>query len=150
MIAMKKALNCLVGYSDHTLGLMVPIMAATLGAVVIEKHFTLNKKLHGPDHKASLEPEELIAMITAIRDVKKILGSYEKRPTKSEKTIMKLVRKSIIANQDIKKDSILNKNMFIIKRPGTGMPPEKLESIIGKKAIREIKKDEIIKQTMVE
>jgi N,N'-diacetyllegionaminate synthase len=150
MISMKKTLNCLVGYSDHSLGITVPIMAATLGAVVIEKHFTLNKKLPGPDHKASLEPDELMAMITAIRDVKKILGSYEKRPTKSEKTIMKLVRKSIIANQDIKKGSILNKNMFIIKRPGTGMPPEKLESLIGKKAIREIKKDEMIKQIMVE
>ena len=89
-------------------------------------------------------------MTIAIRNVKEILGSHEKKPTQSEKTIMKLVRKSIIANKDIKKGSIIHKNMLIIKRPGTGLPPEKFENLLGKKANRNIKKDEIIRLIMVE
>jgi len=150
MLTMRHTLNCLVGYSDHTMGITVPIMAATLGAVVIEKHFTLDKTLTGPDHKASLEPQELTKMITAIRNVEIILGSYAKRPTASEKNIMKTVRKSIIAKKDIPKGSFLRKDMIYIKRPGMGLPPAKLENILGKKTKRVIKKDELIRLSMVE
>ena len=150
MLTMRHSLNCLVGYSDHTLGIQVPVMAVTLGAVVIEKHFTMDTTLPGPDHKASLEPEELTEMITAIRDVRTILGSYEKKPTASEKRIMGLVRKSIVANQDIKKGTILQEKMLIIKRPGTGLAPEKLGSILGKRTKRSIKKDDVIALSMVE
>jgi sialic acid synthase SpsE len=125
-------------------------MAVTLGAVVIEKHFTLDQTLPGPDHKASLEPDELAEMITAIRDVQRILGSYEKKPTISEKRIMSLVRKSIVAREDIKKGSSLQDKMLIIKRPGTGLAPEKIGSILGKKTKRDIKKDDVIRFAMVE
>jgi len=150
MQKMQNELDCLVGYSDHTLGITVPIAATAMGATVIEKHFTTSKKLPGPDHKASLEPNELKEMIKAIRDVEKILGNYEKKPTKSEEKIMKLVRKSIVANQNIQKGSSINKNMVAIKRPGTGLNPSYIDVIIGKKAKRNIKKDEIFDLKMVE
>jgi N,N'-diacetyllegionaminate synthase len=150
MLTMRHALNCLVGYSDHTMGIIVPIMAATLGAVVIEKHFTLDKTLPGPDHKASLEPSELSQMIAEIRDVDIILGSYAKKPTVSEKEIMKTVRKSIVAVQHIPKGSILRKDMLGIKRPGTGLPPAKLDNLLGRRTKRDIKKDELVKPSMVE
>ncbi|HVQ00816.1 MAG TPA: N-acetylneuraminate synthase [Candidatus Thermoplasmatota archaeon] len=150
MLTMRHTLNCLVGYSDHTMGITVPVMAATLGAVVLEKHFTLDKTLPGPDHKASLEPAELTQMITAIREVETVLGGYAKKPTASEKDIMKLVRKSIVAVQDIPKGTILQRNLLDIKRPGTGLPPAKLESILGKRTKRAIKKDDLLTSSMVE
>jgi N,N'-diacetyllegionaminate synthase len=150
MLTMQNTLNCLVGYSDHTIGITVPLMAATLGAVIIEKHFTLDKTLSGPDHKASLEPQELTEMVTAIRNVETILGSYAKKPTSSEKKIMKLVRKSIVANQDIKKGAVLRKNMLAIKRPGVGLSPTQLEQILGKKTKKPLIKDELIRLNMVE
>jgi len=150
MLTMQNTLNCLVGYSDHTMGLTVPIMAATLGAVVIEKHFTLYKTLPGPDHKASLEPTELKQMVIAIRNVERALGSYAKKPTTAEKNIMKLVRKSIVASKDIKKGALIRKDMLDIKRPGTGLPPTKIEYLLGKKTKRDIKKDELIKLSLVE
>lgn len=150
MLTMKHTLHCHVGYSDHTIGLTVPVMAATLGAVVLEKHFTLDKTLPGPDHKASLEPEELKHMVTAIRNAKDALGSSTKRPTATERDIMKLVRKSIVANQDIKKGAIIRRTMLDIKRPGTGLPPATLEKILGKKTTRAIQKDELIRLNMVE
>jgi N-acetylneuraminate synthase/N,N'-diacetyllegionaminate synthase len=150
MLTMQKELDCLVGYSDHTAGTMVPIIATALGAVVIEKHITTDKNLPGPDHKASLEPDELKTMITEIRNVEKALGSFDKKPTESEKKIMKIVRKSIVAKQDIKKGSIIKKNMLIIKRPGTGLKPMDLDKIIGKKIKKHIAKDEILQLGMVE
>lgn len=150
MLTMKKELKCLVGYSDHTLGILVPAMAVTLGATVIEKHFTLDKKLPGPDHKASLEPDEFKHMVIEIRNAEQTLGSFIKKPTASERIIMKLVRKSIVANQDIKKGTVIKKHMLTIKRPGTGLNPEKLHTIIGKKAKQSIEKDEIIQIHMVE
>jgi N,N'-diacetyllegionaminate synthase len=150
MLTMQNTLNCLVGYSDHTIGITVPIMAATLGAVVIEKHFTLDKTMSGPDHKASLEPEELKQMVTAIRNVETTLGNYAKKPTPSEKDIIKLVRKSIVANQNIKKGAIIRKNMLAIKRPGNGLSPTKIEQILGKKTKKSILKDELIRLNMVE
>ncbi|DAC72549.1 MAG TPA: N-acetylneuraminate synthase [Thermoplasmata archaeon] len=150
MLTMQNTLNCLVGYSDHTVGITVPIMAATLGAVVIEKHFTLDKSMSGPDHKASLEPEELTQMVTAVRNVETTLGSYAKKPTPSEKEIMKLVRKSIVANQHIKKGVIIRNTMLAIKRPGNGLSPTKIEQILGKKTKKPIQKDERIRLNMVE
>lgn len=150
MMTIQRELDCLVGYSDHTLGLFVPAIAVALGAAIIEKHFTLDKKLSGPDHKASLEPEELIEMIKQIRDVEKILGSSEKKPTDSEKKIIKSVRKSIVAGKNIRKDEIIKKEMLMIKRPGIGISPADLEKIIGKKTKKNITIDEIIRWDMVE
>jgi N-acetylneuraminate synthase len=150
MITMQEKLDCLIGYSDHTLGIMIPIMATTLGAVVIEKHFTLDRNLPGPDHKISLEPNDLKKMVIEIRNVQNALGTNEKKPTKSEKEIMKLVRKSIVAHENIKKGFIIKKRMLTFKRPGTGIPPSKINQIIGKKASRQILKDEIFQLNMVE
>jgi N,N'-diacetyllegionaminate synthase len=150
MLTMQNTLNCLVGYSDHTIGITVPIMAATLGAVVIEKHFTLDKTMSGPDHKASLEPKELAQMVTVIRNVEVALGSYTKKPTRSEKEILKLIRKSIVAKQNIKKGTILHRNMLDIKRPGTGLSPAYLQKILGKKTKKPLSKDELIRLNMVE
>jgi N-acetylneuraminate synthase len=150
MITMKKELGCIVGYSDHTLGTLVPIIATAVGAKVIEKHITIDNELPGPDHKASLNPNELSLMVTKIRETEKILGNFEKRPTKSEKKIMKNVRKSLVANKDIKKGTIISPQAIQIKRPGTGVNPADLEKIIGKKAKKNIQKDEIINYKMVE
>ena len=149
MITMQKRLNCLVGFSDHTLSTTVPALAVALGAVIIEKHFTTSKKLEGPDHRASLEPDELKQMINEIRNTEKTLGSFDKKPTFSEEKIMSLVRKSIIATQNIEKGTIINKDMITIKRPGTGLPPSDYEKIIGKKTNQTISKDEIIKPEMI-
>lgn len=150
IITMQRELECLVGYSDHTLGLSVPVIAAALGAVVIEKHITIDKTLPGPDHKASLEPNELKEMIKAIREVERALGNGTKKPTTAEKNTMHIVRKSIVAQQDIAKGTILTNEMLAIKRPGTGMDPEYLDKIIGKKAARSIAKDEVIQPEMIE
>jgi len=147
---MRKNLDCLVGYSDHTTGFLASLIAVSLGAVLIEKHFTLDKKLPGPDHKSSLNPEELKELIKEIRNTEKALGSSIKKPTISEKKIMKLVRKSIIADRDIEKGTTVQKDMIIIKRPGTGLEPSEIKKIIGKKAKKSIKKDEIIQKNMVE
>lgn len=150
MLTMQHTLDCLVGYSDHTRGITVPLMAATLGAVVIEKHFTLDRTMPGPDHAASLEPTELIQMVTEIRNIETILGSYAKKPTQSEKEIMRLVRKSIVAHHPIKKGAVLKKNMLAIKRPGTGLSPSQIDHIIGRKTKKPIKKDQLIRLNMVE
>jgi N-acetylneuraminate synthase/N,N'-diacetyllegionaminate synthase len=150
MTTMQKELKCLVGYSDHTLGITVPIMSVALGAVILEKHLTLDKNLSGPDHKASIEPNELKQMITEIRNVEKAMGNFEKKPTNSEKNISKHVRKSIVANQNIKKGTKIAQTMITIKRPGTGLPPNKLDKIINKKAKRYIAKDELFHLDMVE
>ena len=149
MSTMKKELGCLVGYSDHTLGILVPIMAVALGACVLEKHFTIDRKLPGPDHKASLEPDELKNMIKQTRDAEKALGSYDKKPTEKEKNIMRLVRKSIVAKKDIKKGTIIDKDMLTIKRPGTGLTPVEIDKIIGMKTKRDITKDEVLQYDMV-
>jgi N-acetylneuraminate synthase/N,N'-diacetyllegionaminate synthase len=134
-----------VGFSDHTLGIEMPVAAVALGSCVIEKHFTLDKNLQGPDHKASLETHEFAEMVKSIRNVEKGFGNGIKRPTKDEIKIKKLVRKSIVAKEDISGGSILTKNMLDIKRPGTGIEPKYLNKIIGKKLIEDIKKDALIK-----
>jgi N,N'-diacetyllegionaminate synthase len=149
MLTMKKKLPCLVGYSDHTLGITVPIMSVALGAVVLEKHLTLDNNLPGPDHKASLEPTEFKQMVIEIRNAEQAMGQSEKKPTTSEKKIVKLVRKSIVAAHDIKKGTRIDDTMITYKRPGTGIPPNKGKHIIGKKATQDIQKDELIQKKMV-
>ena len=150
MITIKKELNCLVGYSDHTLGTMVPIIAVALGANVIEKHFTIDKKLPGPDHKASLSPDELKTMVSQIRETEKILGSFDKKPTKSEEKIKKIVRKSLVAKRNISKGTKITEDVIGIKRPGAGISPMDIKKILGKKAKIDIEKDEILQFNMVE
>jgi len=133
-----------VGYSDHTLGIEVPIAAVAMGAKVIEKHFTLDKKLPGPDHKASLEPNELKEMIKAIRNIEMALGNGIKKPNKSEIEIMKVARKSIVASKSIKRGEIFTKTNITVKRPGTGISPMRWDEVIGEKAKRDFKDDELI------
>jgi len=134
-----------VGFSDHTFGITIPIAAAALGAVLIEKHFTLDRTLPGPDHRASLEPDELKDMIKAIRDVEEALGDGIKRPTEDEERIKKAARRSIVAIVDIPKGSAITRDMLDVKRPGTGIEPKYLDVVIGRKAKRNIKKDDILK-----
>jgi N,N'-diacetyllegionaminate synthase len=132
------------GYSDHTLGIEVDIAAVAIGASCIEKHFTLDRKMEGPDHKASLEPKEFKAMVTAIRNIELALGSAIKNPSKSEIQNIKIVRKSIVAKTQIKKNDILNENNLTVKRPGNGTSPMKWDEIIGTKATKDYKEDELI------
>ncbi len=150
MKSMQNHLDCIVGYSDHTTGITIPIMAVTLGAKVIEKHFTLDKKMPGPDHKASLEPKELKEMVKNIRKAELALGSYEKKPSKAEKEIAEVARKSLVAKQKIGKGQAIEKEMLAIKRPGTGLKPFELNKVVGKKAKRDILEDEVIEEGMVE
>ena len=131
-----------VGYSDHTLGIEVPVAAVAMGARIIEKHFTLDKKLLGPDHKASLEPGELKEMIKAIRNIEKTLGDGIKKPNKSEIEIIKVARRSLVATRDIRVGEIIKESDIIIKRPGTGIPPKFKEIVIGMRIINDIRQDE--------
>lgn len=134
-----------VGYSDHTKGIEVPIAAVALGATVIEKHFTLDRNMEGPDHKASLEPNELKAMVSAIRNIEKAIGDDgRKHVSKSERKNIAIARKSIIAARDIKKGELLTEGNLTVKRPGTGISPMCWEEVIGTKAIRNFAEDELI------
>ena len=139
-------LDVLAGYSDHTLSVQVPVMAATLGACVIEKHFTLDRNMPGPDHKASMEPEELKQMVKAVRDVGIIMGKPVKQPTKNETKNKPIGRKSVVAAIDIPKGERITREMLTIKRPGTGIEPKFINNIIGKKTKKRIKKDQFIKK----
>jgi len=149
MGTLKQAFKLPVGFSDHTLGITAPIAAVALGACVIEKHFTLDRNLPGPDHKASLEPDELKEMVKAIREVEKALGNGIKKPTKEEEKIKKVARRSIVAKVDISKGAIITEDMLDVKRPGTGIEPKYLKFIIGRKTKEDIKKDEIISLKMI-
>lgn len=131
-----------VGLSDHTLGITVPIAAVALGACVIEKHFTQNKNLVGPDHRISLEPPELKAMITAIRDVERALGDGVKRPSAAEEENKKVVRRSIVAKTDIPIGTVISQELLEIKRSGTGLEPKYLDDIMGKVATATIRSGE--------
>ena len=144
MRAMKEALNVEVGYSDHTLGIAVSIAAVALGASVIEKHFTLDRDLPGPDHKASLEPEELNSMVTQIRNIELALGDGVKRPMPSELENIDLVRRSIVAKSSIRQGEIFSEMKLSAKRPGTGISPMDWDRLIGSKASRDFDSDELI------
>jgi len=141
MLTLKEAFKLPVGYSDHTLGIEVSIAAVALGARIIEKHFTLDKNLPGPDHKASLEPDELKMMIKAIRNTEIAMGDGIKRPNKSEVEIMKVVRKTLVAARNIRKGKIIEETDITIKRAGTGIPPKFMDIIVGMKINKDIEKD---------
>ncbi len=145
MDALRKEFGVEVGYSDHTKGIEVPIAAVALGATVIEKHFTLNRNMEGPDHKASLEPDELKAMVCAIRNIEKAVGGDgTKHVSESERKNIAIARKSIMAACDIRKGELLTEENLTVKRPGTGISPMRWEEVIGTKAIRDFAEDEII------
>lgn len=145
IVTLKKEFNLPVGYSDHTLGIEVSIAAVAMGACIIEKHFTLDKNMPGPDHKASLEPAELETLVKSIRNIEQAWGDGIKRPTSSEQEIKKLVRKSIIAKIDIPKGVKISNEMLAIKRPGIGLGPRAFPLVLGKMTRREIKQDSLIK-----
>ncbi len=144
MLKMGKDLDVNFGYSDHTLGIEVAIAAVTLGATCIEKHFTLDCNMDGPDHKASLEPKQLKDMVTAIRNIEKALGSEIKKPSKSEIQNLIIVRKSIVAKTKIIKGDILSEKNITVKRPGGGISPMKWDEVIGTKAAKNYNQDEFI------
>jgi len=144
MITMRDAFKVPVGYSDHTLGNEAAVAAVALGAVTIEKHFTLDKNMEGPDHKASLNPEELNIFVKAVRDAEKMLGDGIKNPTKREESIMEAARRSIVAARDLKEGTILDESMLEFKRPGNGLKPELISFIIGRKLKRSLMEDELI------
>jgi len=146
MEIMMKELGVLVGYSDHTLGDQVAVMAATLGACVIEKHLTLDKNMKGPDHKASATPDEFRIMVDKIRAVSAIMGSPKKGPVKAELKFIPVIRKSIVANRNIKKGEKLTRQNLAIKKPGTGIPPKYWDKIVGRTASKNINSDSLIKR----
>lgn len=144
MLTIKDALNINVGYSDHTLGIEVAIAAVALGANVIEKHFTLDKTLPGPDHKASLEPGELKAMVQAIRNIERSLGDGIKKPSSSEIKNIAVARKSIVAKKCINKGEVFTTDNITSKRPGMGVSPMEWDNVIGKAAKGDFAEDEMI------
>lgn len=146
---MQKAFQLPVGFSDHTLGITSDIAAIVLGACVIEKHFTLNRKLPGPDHRFALEPNELRTMVKAIRDTEKALGLPVKRCTKSEKELHNLARRSLVAACNIPKGKKISKDMIAVKRPGYGIHPKMMDVIIGRTAKVNIEEDDILTWQML-
>jgi N,N'-diacetyllegionaminate synthase len=144
MLSIKNAFNVKVGYSDHTLGIEVPSAAVALGAAVIEKHFTLDRNMEGPDHKASLVPNELKEMVKAIRNIEKALGDGIKKASHSELKNRPIARKSIVASRDINKGEALSEENMAVKRPGTGISPMEWDKVIGKKAKRSFTEDELV------
>lgn len=141
MNEIKQKLNVRVGYSDHTLGIEIPIAAVALGAEVIEKHFTLDRGMEGPDHKASLEPDELMHMVESIRNIEVAMGSGLKQPSSSEQKNIIIARKSIHLNRDLISGSIISASDLIMKRPGDGISPMEYEELIGKRINKDLKAD---------
>ena len=141
----QKEFGTAIGYSDHTLGIEVPIAAVALGASIIEKHFTLDKNMEGPDHKASLEPDELISMVKAIRNIElAISGNGKKVPSESEQKNIAVARKSIVAARVIKRGELFSEDNLAVKRPGIGISPMLWDEIIGKRAKKEFEPDDLI------
>lgn len=145
MVTIGKKLGVKIGYSDHTLGIEVPIAATALGAVVIEKHFTLNRSMRGPDHRASLEPNELGAMVKSIRNVETALGSDIKRPSPSELKNIPVARRSIVAARDIQKGEVFSAENITAKRPGIGLTPMLWDNVVGKRSKMSFRKDDLIR-----
>lgn len=144
MLAIREAFGVSVGYSDHTLGIEAPVAAVALGASVIEKHFTLDRTLLGPDHRASLEPDELNAMVRAIRNIEKALGDGIKRPSPSEAKNKPIARKSLVAATTIRAGEPFTDTNLTVKRPGTGISPMRWDEVLGRSAIRDFAEDELI------
>ncbi|MFX0066657.1 MAG: N-acetylneuraminate synthase family protein, partial [Candidatus Hermodarchaeota archaeon] len=150
MLTLEKGFGVPVGFSDHTTGFAASIAAVSLGACVIEKHFTLDKKLPGPDHAASLDPGELAELVRVLRSIEDALGDGIKKPTEAEMRIREVARKSLIAKRDIQKGSTITAEMIEIKRPGNGIAPKHLREIIGKKAKVTIGREQILDWDMFE
>ena len=146
MTSMRDEFDVAVGYSDHSVGLEVPIAAVALGATVIEKHFTLDRNLPGPDHRASLEPLELKSMVKAIRNIELALGDGVKAPRPSELKNIHMIRKSIVASQTIHAGDIFTEDNITVKRPGDGLSPMEWDNLIGAKSSQNYIKDELIKE----
>jgi N,N'-diacetyllegionaminate synthase len=144
MCTIRDTFGVAVGYSDHTLGIEVPIAAVAMGATVIEKHFTLNRDLPGPDHKASLEPDELSAMVDAIRNIEQAMGDGIKRPSSSESKNIAVARKSIVAATAIRAGEKFTSTNLAVKRPGTGISPMHWDSLLGQTASRDYEPDDLI------
>jgi N,N'-diacetyllegionaminate synthase len=144
MQTMRDKFGLEVGYSDHTKGIEVPVAAVALGATVIEKHFTLDRNMEGPDHKASLEPDELKEMVSNIRHIEQALGTGDKTPSPSELKNKAVARKSIVAKQKIRKGDILTETNITVKRPGTGISPMSWFDVLGTKAVKDFEEDEMI------
>ncbi|MBD5269005.1 MAG: N-acetylneuraminate synthase [Bacteroides sp.] len=144
MLSIRDRFGVRVGYSDHTQGLEVPVAAVAMGATVIEKHFTLDRNLPGPDHKASLEPDELAAMVSMIRNVEMASGNGDKHVSNSEAPNKSIARKSIVASRDIAKGEILTEENITVKRPGDGISPMMWDKVAGTPAIRDFRYDELI------
>ncbi|OIO62206.1 N-acetylneuraminate synthase [Candidatus Woesearchaeota archaeon CG10_big_fil_rev_8_21_14_0_10_47_5] len=145
MKTLQESFNTLVGYSDHTQDIATPIAAVAMGACLVEKHFTLDKNLPGPDHKASLDPKDFGGMVNNIRRTEVILGYPEKKPVEREYEIIRVIRRSIVANNDTPKGTKLMDELLAFKLPGTGLPPKDITKVIGRKTKRLIRKDEQIK-----
>jgi len=145
MQTMRDELGADVGYSDHTIGIDVPVAAVAMGAGIIEKHFTLDRTLPGPDHAASLEPDELKDMVLAIRNIEDALGDGVKRPSESEEKNISIVRKSIVAAGAIRKGELLSSQNLAVKRPGTGVSPMEWDRVVGTVVDREYSKDDLIR-----
>ncbi len=144
MLHIQKEFNIAVGYSDHTIGIEVPVAAVALGACVIEKHFTISRNMEGPDHKASLEPAELKSMILAIKNIEIALGDGIKKPSLSEQKNKAVARKSIVAAKSLSVGHIIQQDDLAIKRPGNGIPPMLMDTVIGKQLKKAIKEDELL------
>ena len=145
MITLKNIFETIIGYSDHTEGTIVPQIAVSMGAKIIEKHFTYDKNAIGPDHRCSLSPNELKEMISEIRKVELIMGESDKKPTNEENELKKLVRKTVVAKLDIPKGELITKNMLTLKRSPGNLEPKELYRVIGKISQRAIKKDDPIR-----
>ena len=141
MLTLKEHFQLPVGYSDHTNGIEVAVAAVAMGATIIEKHFTIDKTLPGPDHKASLEPDELKAMVSAIRNIEDALGVADKKPTESEKKNSLVARKSIHLAHDLIKGHVLVESDLIMKRPGDGISPMRMEDVVGKTILNDLSVD---------
>lgn len=144
MLSLKEKFGVSVGYSDHTKGIEIPIAAVALGAEIIEKHFTLDKNMDGPDHKASLDPAELKRMVTEIRNVSDAIGDGIKKPSASERKNIAVARKSIVASREIAKGEIFTEENITVKRPGTGVSPMRWFDVLGMKASKSYQEDELI------
>ena len=144
MLSIEKELGVKIGYSDHTLGIEIPIAAVAMGASVVEKHFTLDRNMEGPDHKASLEPDELTAMVTSIRNIELALGDGVKKPSKSEKKNILIARKSIVSISAIKIGDIFTEQNISVKRPGNGISAMKWHDVLGSSAEKNYNEDELI------
>lgn len=148
MHSLSDAFNVPVGFSDHTLGISVSLAAVALGACVIEKHFTLDRNLPGPDHAASALPEELASLVRGIRRVEAALGDGSKVPTASERDVASVARKSLVANEDLASGTVLERSMVAVRRPGTGMPPSALNDILGRTLARDISRFTLLSEEM--